>query len=212
GRRRAASHAYVARSDTCTAAAHASGTGARSRNRVPTRLLRRFARTSVRTGGGTGSGRGSDLRRPEGDAHHVRASLLRKYEDSFPAELLSVHRAFGRDGCGVPAVFRQRLRELQAERLDGDPRLRHGASEGVDGCWRGRRAIYRLGLRDGSRPDRDASLRNTGHPHPVRVRHALPGAGESMNASYEWLRAFVATDRSAVDLAELLTMRCATVE
>ena len=33
-----------------------------------------------------------------------------------------------------------------------------------------------------------------------------------MNASYDWLRAFVPTERSAAELAELLTMRCATVE
>lgn len=33
-----------------------------------------------------------------------------------------------------------------------------------------------------------------------------------MNASYEWLRAFAPTTRSASELADLLTMRCATVE
>lgn len=33
-----------------------------------------------------------------------------------------------------------------------------------------------------------------------------------MNASYDWLRAFVPTDRSAAEVADLLTMRCATVE
>ncbi len=33
-----------------------------------------------------------------------------------------------------------------------------------------------------------------------------------MNASYEWLRAFVPTTRSAAELRDLLTMRCATVE
>ncbi len=33
-----------------------------------------------------------------------------------------------------------------------------------------------------------------------------------MNASYEWLRAFVPFEQSPKDLAEMLTMRCATVE
>ncbi len=33
-----------------------------------------------------------------------------------------------------------------------------------------------------------------------------------MNASYEWLRAFVPTERTPAELRDLLTMRCATVE
>ncbi len=48
-------------------------------------------------------------------------------QGAFPSVLLSVHRTVGRDGCFLPDLRWNGLPGLQGHRLDGNPRLRHGA-------------------------------------------------------------------------------------
>ena len=92
----------------------------------------------------------------------LRESLLRRDEDALPSELLSVHGAERRDGCGVPHLQRRRLRDVQADGLGRDPRLRHDASgvleaAGLDaqrysgwafGMGPARMALQRFGIPD----------------------------------------------------------------
>src|SRR4051812_1575173 len=69
-----------------------------------------------------------------------------------------------------------------------------------------------MGLRHGTRAYRAAAIRHPRHPRPVRLRRAIPGADRAMNASYEWLRAFVPFDGSPAQLRELLTTHSVTVD
>src|SRR6478735_1901062 len=69
-----------------------------------------------------------------------------------------------------------------------------------------------MGVRHGAGAHRDAALRPSRHPSPLRFRRALPRAGGRMNASVEWLNAFLDAPRSAVELRDLLTSHTATVE
>ena len=57
--------------------------------------------------------------------------VRREPEGALPRQLLPVHRAERRGGRGVLPLRRQRLRGVQADRLAGDPGLRHGASPGA---------------------------------------------------------------------------------
>src|SRR5688500_5766910 len=69
-----------------------------------------------------------------------------------------------------------------------------------------------MGVRDGAGADRARALRHPRHPRALRFRHPLPRAARAMNASYEWLKEFVAFDLTPAQLRDLLTARAATVE
>ena len=87
------------------------------------------------------------------------------------------HRALGGDGRRVPALPRQRLPRLQGDGVDGDSRLRDGASGGAGELQPRLGALHRLGVRHGAASDRHAALRNSGHPAAAGGGHAVPGAG-----------------------------------
>ena len=140
----------------------AAGAGDHSGTGLPQRSLRRVARAGLLPDRRPGGRRGNLLRGSQGHAGPLCAPvLLAHHQGALPALVLSLHRAFGRDGRRVPALPRQRLSGLQGDRLDGDPRLRHGASGGVRALRRRSRALHRLGLRHGAAPDHDAALRHS---------------------------------------------------
>src|SRR6187549_1023663 len=101
---------------------------------------------------------------------------------------------------------------VQGHRVDGDSRIRHGASRRAQSGGYRQRALHRLGVRHGARSHRHAALRSAGHSHSLRFRRALPRAGGRMNASVAWLNAFLDSTRSATELRDLLTAHTATVE
>jgi len=51
--------------------------------------------------------------------------------------------------------------------------------------------VHRLGVRDGPGARRAAAVRYPGHPHTLRCRRPRAGRARTMNASMEWLSAFV---------------------
>ena len=82
-----------------------------------------------------------------------------------------------------------------------------------------------LGLRHGAAPDRDAALRDSGHPAAAGGGHAVPGAaraggqadaratrGDRMNVSLRWLEAFLRRPLDPRDAADRLTMLGAPVD
>ncbi len=93
------------------------------------RHLRPLARAGLRAGRGPGRRRGHLVRGPQGDADALRAAVLLRQRPrcaSAPRSSRSPSRrrrwtstASSAAGRGCPA--------LQGHRLDGDPRLRHGA-------------------------------------------------------------------------------------
>ena len=160
-RRRAAAHAHVAGAGAHAAALRA----ARSASSRPGNVYRRdffdashapvFAQIE-----GLAVDEGISLRRPQGDADALRAALLRRDTHALSSELLPVHRAVGRDGRRVPAVRRTRLLGVQGHRLDGDPRLRDGASRRARSGGHRQRAVHRVGVRHGAGSHRHVALRH----------------------------------------------------
>src|SRR5438132_1151495 len=112
----------------------------------------------------------------------------------------------------MPALSRLRLRQLQGNRLDGDTRIWNGPSIGAECVRARRRSLYGMGIRHGPGSDRNAALRHSRHSDSLRLGRAIPLPDLEMNASYEWLRAFVPFDMSPTELRDLLTSRCATVD
>src|SRR5437660_9575046 len=114
-------------------------------------------------------------------------------------------------GHGLPYV--------QANRLDGDPRLRYGAPGRPRELRGGQRAVHRLRLGHGPGPDRDDPPPHSRHPAAVRQRRALPGAvrrrgegGRAMIVSRRWLEALLDRPLDARETAERLTMHVAPVD
>src|SRR5438128_2963642 len=114
-------------------------------------------------------------------------------------------------GHGLPYV--------QANRLDGDPRLRYGAPGRPRELRGGQRAVHRLRLGHGPGPDRDDPPPHSRHPAAVRQRRALPGAvrrrgegGRAMMVSRRWLEALLDRPLVARETAERLTMHVAPVD
>src|SRR2546426_943443 len=108
------------------------------------------------------------------------------------------------------------LRDLQADGLDGDPRLRHGAPRGARELRRGQRALHGVRLGHGPGPHRDGSARDSRHPAAVRERRAVPRAirrGHPMIVSRRWLEALLGgAPLDARDAAERLTAHVAAVD
>ena len=74
-------------------------------------------------------GRGHHARPPQGHAAgDGRGALRRRHAGAVPAQLLPLHRAERRSGRRLHPLRRRRLPGVQAHRLAGDPRQRHGAS------------------------------------------------------------------------------------
>ena len=61
--------------------------------------------------------------------HFAREFFGSHDRGAFPALVLSLHRALGRDGRELRGLRRDRLPRLQGHRLDGDPRRGDGAPE-----------------------------------------------------------------------------------
>ena len=88
------------------------------------------------------------------------------------AVVLPVHRAVARSRHPMPP--RQGRSPLRRRRrLDGDPRLRHGASERAEKLRPRSRRIPRLCLGHGDRPPRHAQIRHAGPARLLRGRRAL---------------------------------------
>jgi len=121
--------------------------------------------------------RGDNLRGFEGDPGHVRAPVLRHgHAGAVPAVLLPVHRTLGRDGRAVPDLQGRGLPHVQADRLDGNPRLGAGAPRGARELRRGQRAVQRLRL--GMGPERIAMSRH-GFPTSACCSRATYGSSRS---------------------------------
>src|SRR5438093_242182 len=107
------------------------------------------------------------------------------------------------------------MRHLQADRLDGDPRLRHGAPRGARELRGGQRALRRLRVGHGPRAHRHDSPRHSRHPAAVRERRAIPRAVRGRGAmivSRRWLEALLERSLDARDIAERLTLHAAAVD
>jgi phenylalanyl-tRNA synthetase alpha subunit len=98
------------------------------------------------------------------DAGRILQGLLRgrQRQDALPAVLLPVHRAEPRSRHPVRPLLRPECQVRRRHRLDGDPRLRHGASRTC--CARRARSgrIPGLCLGHGPRPHRHAEIRHAG--------------------------------------------------
>src|SRR6266567_1076182 len=129
--------------------------------------------------------------------------------------VLPVHRAVGRDGRAVSDLRRGGLHHLQADGLDGDPRLGDGASRRARELRRLERALLGLCLGHGAGAHRDDAPRHRRHPAAVRERRALPGAVRGWRAvivSRRWLEALLGRPLDAREVAEQLTMHVAAVD
>src|SRR5216110_72621 len=107
------------------------------------------------------------------------------------------------------------MRHLQADRLDGDPRLRHGAPRGARELRHGQRALHRLCVGHGARAHRHDPPRHSRHPAAVRERRAIPRAVRGRGAmivSRRWLEALLDRSLDARDIAERLTLHAAAVD
>src|SRR5436190_13165385 len=107
------------------------------------------------------------------------------------------------------------MRHVQADRLDGDPRLRHGAPGGARELRRGQRALHRFRVGHGARAHRHDPPRHSRHPAAVRERRAIPRAVRGRGAmivSRRWLEALLDRSLDARDVAERLTLHAAAVD
>src|SRR2546422_9523655 len=107
------------------------------------------------------------------------------------------------------------MRHVQADRLDGDPRLRYGAPRGARELRRGQRALHRLRVGHGARAHRHDPPRHCRHPAAVRERRAIPRAVRGRGAmivSRRWLEALLDRSLDARDVAERLTLHAAAVD
>src|SRR6185295_1093932 len=177
-----------------------------SRPGVPQRQ-RPAALADVPPGGGPGGGGGHHRGSPQGDPPRLHAPPLRAGRGDPPAaELLPLHRALGRDGRLLPELQGQRVRRLLRQRLDGDPRLRHGGSARARRLRHRSGRLLRLRLRHGSRPGGHEPLRHPQHPPAVRQRRAAAAAGaELMEFSTRWLAEYVDLPEDPRDLQKRLT-------
>src|SRR5439155_848911 len=145
----------------------------------------------------------------------------RRHAGAVPAVVLPLHRAVGRDGRAVPDLQGRGLSDLQANRLDGDPRLWHGPPRRARELRRGQRAVHRLRLGHGAGADRHDPPWNSGHPAAVRERRAFPRAirgrgrgrgGRAVIVSRRWLEALLGRTLDVRATAEQLTMHVAAVD
>src|SRR5687768_14127112 len=210
--RHAAPNAHVARPGAHDAAMGAAHSHSGARQRVSTRLLRPVARANVLADRRPVDRRGRELRGPQGHALQLRSTILRRREDALPSELFPVHGAIGRDGRAMRRVRRLGLPDLQRNRVDRDPRQRHGASRGARGVGNRQRALHRMGVRHGAGANRVVTLQHPRHSPSLRRRRALPRTDRAMNISYGWLKDFVDFDLTPAALADLITSRAATVD
>ena len=96
----------------------------------------------------------------------------RRPAGALPPELLPVHRAVGRGRYRLLAR-RRRAQDRRRRRLAGDPRLRHGASQGARRLRHRSGALPGLRLRHGHRAHRHAEIRHPRPAHLLRRRPAL---------------------------------------
>ena len=75
--------------------------------------------------------RGSRSAISRGRSKRSYAPLLAGHQDPPAAELLPLHRAVGGGGRDLPVLQGRGVRRLLRQRLDGDPRLRHGGPAGA---------------------------------------------------------------------------------
>src|SRR6185503_12732214 len=187
GRRLGVAHPHLAGADPQHALAQAADPHHLPGARLPPRQ-RPAALADVPPGRGPRGGRGDHLRAPQGYPRRLlQAALLADDAGAAAAVVLPLHRALGRGGRHLRGVRRQRLPDLLADRLDGDPRLRHGRPARAAQLRHRPRGLQRLRLWHGARPGGDDPLRHPQHPAAVRERRAAAAASE-MKFSLGWLR------------------------
>src|SRR5216117_1826081 len=211
-----AAHPYLARADPHPRALPTAHPGRDPGAGVPSRPVRCLARPGVPADRRTRRRRGDHVRGFQGDPGDFRAQVLRPgHAGAVPALVLPVHRAVGRDGravsdlqgCGVPHV--------QADRLDGNPRLGARAPYGARELRRGQRALHRLRVGHGSRAHCDEPPRDSGHPSADGERRAIPRAVRGRSAlivSRRWLEALLDRPLDPRDVADRLTLHVAAVD
>src|SRR5438270_784767 len=215
-RRPPAPHAHVAGADPHAGALPAAHPRRHSGPGVPARPVRRVPLPRVRADRGPGRRRGNQLRRFQGHPRHLRPALLHsRHPGAVPAVVLSVHRAVGRDGRAVPDLQGRGVRYLQADGLDGDPRLGAGSSRRARELRRLERAVLGLRMGHGPRAHRHDPPRHRRHPAAPRERRALPRAVRGRGpviVSRRWLEALLGRPLDAREVAERLTMHAAAVD
>src|SRR5437588_1500764 len=107
------------------------------------------------------------------------------------------------------------MRHVQADRLDGDPRLGHGAPRGARELRRRARGPQPLRGGQRARGHRHDPPRHSRQPAAVRERRAIPRAVRGRGAmivSRRWLEALLDRSLDARDVAERLTLHAAAVD
>jgi hypothetical protein len=100
-----------------------------------------------------------------------------------PAELFPVHRAVVRGRHHLPDLPRQGVRHLFFDRLDGDPRRRHGRPARPRQLRHRPGSLFGLRLRPRPGPRGDEQVRHPQHPLAVRERRTPPPSGARMSLS-----------------------------
>src|SRR3989442_5552745 len=103
------------------------------------------------------------------------------------------------------------LHSLQADRLDGNPRLRNGASRRPRELQGGQREVHRIRVGHGPGAHRDAAPRHPGYPAVLRQRRPLPRA-VLMIVSRRWLEALLGRQLQGQDVADRLARQVAPVD
>src|SRR3989442_918234 len=103
------------------------------------------------------------------------------------------------------------LHSLQADRLDGNPRLRNGASRRPRELQGGQREVHRIRVGHGPGAHRDAAPRHPGYPAVLRQRRPLPRA-VLMIVSRRWLEALLGRPLQGQDVADRLAPQVAPVD
>src|SRR5262249_55027396 len=143
----------------------------------------------------------------------------RRPAGALSAELLPVHRAFGRSRYRLFAQGR-RIEDRRWRRLARNPRQRDGPPTGIEELRHRPGRVSGLCLRDGDRADCDAEIRNPRSAHLLRVgsalaatlrvraaRHPVFGArAVVMKTTLAWLKTHLETDASPEAIAERLIM------
>ena len=169
----AAAHPYLAGADPDHAGAEAADPRHHSGPHLSQRL-RPDPHADVPPGRGPRHRQGLASRPPEMDPAGVLQGVLRGRpgEDAFSSVVLPVHGAVARGRHPVQA--RQGRGPLRRGRgLDGDSRLRDGASERAEELRARSRRVPGLRLGHGDRPHRHAQIRHAGSARLLRRRRAL---------------------------------------
>src|SRR6266540_1905831 len=184
---------------------------------VPPGHARPHPHAGVPPGRGPGRGRGPVDDGPPGDAGGVRPGHVRRTRPhALHARLLPVRRT-GRPARGdLLRVRGQRVPDLQGERLDRAPGVRHGPPGGPGERGVRPRAVHGVRVRAGDRTGGAGPVRDPRHAPAVFGRRPVPravhGGGVAVLVLLGWLREMCPVDLPADELGPLLTSLGANVE